>query len=161
MQQLCLFLLFTSIFTGTLLAQEDDSFNKKDFYKAMAAKDGKLVDKQLAVLDKADFSEKPAFEGALVMKKAGIIKGAGKKLKMFKEGHKKLEAAIAKDKENGEYRFLRLMIQENAPGILGYKDDLDKDSAYIRQSFKKLPADVQQAISSYSKTSKVLRSDDF
>ena len=67
----------------------------------------------------------------------------------------------AKDKDNGELRFLRLMIQEHAPGILNYKDDLEKDSLYIRQSFKKLPADVQQAITDYSKTSKVLRSEDF
>jgi len=53
------------------------------------------------------------------------------------------------------------MVQEHAPGILGYKDDLKKDSAYIRQSYKKLPAEVQRAIADYSKTSKVLNPGDF
>jgi hypothetical protein len=127
----------------------------------MAASDPNTVDNQLNLLKSTDIKDKTAFEGALIMKKAGMIKGANKKLKLFKEGHKKLESAISKDKENGEFRFLRLMIQEHAPGVLHYKNDLDKDSAYIRQSFKKLPADVQQAITEYSKTSRVLRSEDF
>src|SRR5207253_3424423 len=104
--------------------------------------------------------DKPAFEGALLMKKAELANGPGKKLNLFKDGHKKLEAAIKKDDDNAEYRFLRLMIQEHAPKMLGYKEDLQKDSAYIRQSYKKLPAEVQEAIINYSKTSKILRSDD-
>ena len=150
---------FTSIFSH---AQENSSqFNRKDLYAAMASSNAGNVDNQLNLLKNTAIKEKPAYEGALTMKKAGLVKGASKKLKLFKEGYKKLEAAISKDKDNGEFRFLRLMIQEHAPGILNYKDDLDKDSAYIRQSFKKLPADVQQAITDYSKTSKVLRSEDF
>jgi hypothetical protein len=68
-----------------------------------------------------------------------------------------LEAAIKKDSLNAELRFLRLMIQENAPGMLGYKSDIEKDSAYIRKSFKTLPEVVQQAFLNYSKKSKVLK----
>ena len=127
----------------------------------MASEDIKKVDQQINLLKKAKISEKNAYEGTLIMKKAGLVKGPAKKLNLFKEGHKQLEAAIAKDGNNAELRFLRLMIQEHAPGILGYKDDLDKDSAYIRQSFKKLPVEVQRAMMDYSKTSKVLRSEDF
>lgn len=149
-------------FPTLLPAQESAAkFNRKELFAAMASPDVANVDNQLNALKDTDVKGKSAYEGALTMKKAGLVKGANKKLKLFKEGHKKLEAAITKDKENGELRFLRLMIQEHAPGILGYKDDLDKDSAYIRQSFKKLPVDVQQAITSYSKTSKVLRPEDF
>lgn len=143
-------------------AQESTAkFTRKELYAAMASSDVATVDNQLNALKNTDLKEKSAYEGALTMKKAGLVKGANKKLKFFKEGHKKLEAAISKDKDNGELRFLRLMIQEHAPGMLHYKNDLDKDSTYIRQSFKKLPVDVQQAITSYSKTSKVLRPEDF
>ena len=95
------------------------------------------------------------------MKKAGLISGAGKKLNTFKDGHKKLEASLQKDSGNTEYRFLRLMIQENAPGILGYKDDLKKDSEYIRKNFKNLPQEAKNAVIDYSKNSKILRSADF
>lgn len=143
-------------------AQESaPKFTRKELYAAMASSDVAIVDNQLNALKNIDLKDKSAYEGALTMKKAGLVKGANKKLKFFKEGHKKLEAAILKDKDNGELRFLRLMIQEHAPGILHYKSDLDKDSTYIRQSFKKLPVDVQQAITNYSKTSKVLRPEDF
>ncbi|MGC4038904.1 MAG: hypothetical protein QM764_23300 [Chitinophagaceae bacterium] len=137
------------------------TFNRKDFYSAMASGDLKTIDAQIGLLKAVDIAEKIAFEGALLMKKAGKENGAGKKLNLFKQGHKKLEEAISNDGENGEYRFLRLMIQEHAPGMLGYKDDLKKDSAYIRQSYKKLPADVQHAIADYSKQSKVLKPGDF
>jgi hypothetical protein len=145
-----------------LHAQENTAkFTRKELYAAMASSNVANVDNQLNTLKNTDVKDKDAYEGALTMKKAGLVKGAGKKLKLFKDGHNKLEAAISRDKDNGELRFLRLMIQEHAPGMLHYKSDLDKDSAYIRQSFKKLPVDVQQAITSYSKTSKVLRPEDF
>ncbi len=118
-------------------AQESaPKFTRKELYAAMASSDVAIVDNQLNALKNIDPKDKSAYEGALTMKKAGLVKGANKKLKFFKEGHKKLEAAILKDKDNGELRFLRLMIQEHAHGILHYKSDLDKDSTYIRQSFK-------------------------
>jgi hypothetical protein len=86
-----------------------------------------------------------------------LIKGAGKKLNLFKAGHKKLEAALNKDAENAEYHFLRLIIQENAPGVLGYKNDLEKDSTIVVTQFKTLPPAVQQAVTDYSKKSKVIK----
>ena len=138
-----------------------DGFDRSKFYQAMEESNLKNVDDQLALVAKSDVSEKQAYEGALQMKKAGLISGAGKKLNMFKEGHKKLEASIEKDADNTEYRFLRIMIQENAPGILGYKDDLKKDSEYLRQNFKNLPDEAKKAVVSYSKKSKVLKSTDF
>lgn len=139
------------------------SFNRKDFYSAMASGSVQTVNEQINLLKNSPLiplTDKAAFEGALLMKKAGLVAGGGKKLNLFKEGHKKLEGVIKKDDDNAEYKFLRLMIQEHAPGILGYKDDLKKDSAYIRQSYKKLPAEIQEAIINYSKNSKILKSDD-
>ena len=147
--------------TGMCVQGKAQSFNRKEFYAVMGSANLKNVDGQINILKTSGVAGKQAFEGALLMKKAALVKGPSKKLGLFKQGHKKLEAAIAADEDNGEYRFLRLMIQENAPGILGYKNDLDKDSAYLRQSFKKLPTDVQQAITDYSKTSKALRTEDF
>jgi len=158
------FTLMTALFFNpaiSLTQETTATFSRREFYAVMASTNVDNVDNQLNLLKNTDVKEKIAYEGALTMKKAGLLKGASRKLKTFKEGHKQLESAIAKSPENGEFRFLRLMIQEHAPGILHYKGDLDKDSAYIRQSFKKLPADVQQAVTSYSKTSKVLRSEDF
>jgi hypothetical protein len=146
--------------TATCCISNAQSFNRPDFYSVMASGSLKTVNEQINLLRISPLKDKAAFEGALLMKKAGLVAGGGKKLNLFKDGHKKLEAAIKKDEENAEYRFLRLMVQEHAPGILGYKGDLKKDSAYIRQSYKKLQAEVQEAIINYSKISKILKSDD-
>lgn len=148
------------LLTGFCYKSIAQTFNRKDFYSVMASGDAKAIDEQINLLKNCTLEGKPAFEGALLMKKAGIMNGVGKKLSLFKDGHKKLEGAISENDSNAEYRFLRLMVQEHAPKMLGYKEDLKKDSAYIRQSYKKLPAEVQEAIINYSKTSKILRSDD-
>jgi hypothetical protein len=132
-------------------------FDRPSFYAAMASDNVTQIDKQLEIVSKSSIAGKVAFEGALTMKKAALIKGAGKKLNLFKAGHKKLEAALNKDAENAEYHFLRLIIQENAPGVLGYKNDLEKDSTIVVTQFKTLPPAVQQAVTDYSKKSKVIK----
>jgi hypothetical protein len=81
------------------------------------------------------------------------------KLHLFKEGKKRLEAAIQREPGNAEYRFLRLIVQENAPGFLGYKSNIETDGAFIRKSYASLPESVQQAIARYNKKSKVLKLD--
>ena len=131
--------------------------NRTAYYKAMQSENKTLVDAQLAELNSAPADVKNAFLGAMTMRKAGIGGNPASKLKLFKQGHKMLEAAIKQDPDNAEYRFLRLMIQENAPGILGYKNDEEKDSAFIRKSYKSLPEDLQKTIADYNKKSKVLK----
>lgn len=131
--------------------------NRQAFYKAMQDENKSLVNAQLKELKSAPAEIKNAFMGAMTMKSAGIGGSPTTKLKLFKQGHNMLEAAIKQDPNNAEYRFLRLMIQENAPGILGYKDDEQKDSELIRKSYKSLPGDLQQTIADYSKKSKVLK----
>jgi hypothetical protein len=88
---LLLFLLFISL---SLSAQK---FNDEEFFKAMASEDLKLVDQQLALVTKSSMKEKEAYEGALLMRKAGLIPRPKAKLSSFKAGHKKLEPAIEKD----------------------------------------------------------------
>lgn len=135
----------------------ETGFDRVAFYKVMKSGDLAAVNKSLVALNKLNFPEKDAFVGALTMKKAGFGALPGKKLKLFKSGYKKLEAAIHKDSTNAELRFLRLQIQENAPAFLGYKKDIEEDEAYIRKSYKNLPEALQQAILDYSKKSKALK----
>ncbi len=158
--QLCSWLLLLLLAPGLyLVAQENkqSSFNKSDFYNAMAAKNEDEIDKQLDVIKLAGTADKAGFEGALLMKKAGIAKGPKKKLDLFKAGHKKLESALKKDSSNVEFHFLRLMIQENAPSILGYKRNLESDRLYIKNNFSKMPAVAREAAINYSKASKILK----
>ena len=131
--------------------------NRTAFYKAMVSDNKTLVDEQISELNSAPSATKNAFLGAMTMRRAGIGGNPISKLTLFKKGHKLLEAAIQQDPNNTEFRFLRLMIQENAPGILGYKVDEEKDSEFIRKSYKSLPEDLQKTIADYNKTSKVLK----
>ncbi len=131
-------------------------FDKAAFYLAMESKDSAKINFQENLLQNAVIKEKQAYEGALLLKKSGILSNKRNKLASFKAGKNKLENAIEKDSTNAEYRFLRLMIQENAPKILGYHAALEKDNIYIRKNFKMLSPAVQQAISGYSRQSKLL-----
>lgn len=135
--------------------------DKKPVYDALRSAKLEPIEAQLALVQNSSDNEKQAFEGALLMRKSGIISGAGKKLSTFKEGKEKLEASIEKDNANAEFRFLRLLIQENAPGIVKYKKNLDEDKAMIVKNYKSLAPVVQSAIVTYSKTSKIISPQDF
>jgi hypothetical protein len=133
-------------------------FDRKAYYLAMEENKMDLVDKQLGLLGVKHLptKEKDAFVGAMTMKKAGLTSNPEKRLDLFKHGHKKLESAIRKDTVNAEFRFLRLMIQEHSPRALGYKSSLQIDSQHIRDAYKSLPKELQEAVFKYSKKSKVL-----
>jgi hypothetical protein len=133
--------------------------NRRDFYKAMEENNKTLVIAQLEELKSAPEDLKQAFTGAMLMKRGSFVGSAVAKLHYFKSGHQMLEEAIKKDPDNAEFRFLRLMIQEHAPGVLGYKGNIEKDCVYIRKYYRSLPDEAQQAIEDYNKKSKFLKLD--
>ena len=141
----------------TANCQLPTEINRPAFYKAMEENNKALVNAQLSELESAPEGQRQAFMGAMLMKKAGFGAPPAIKLRLFKQGNKMLESAIKKDPENAEYRFLRLIVQEHAPGVLGYKNDVQKDSEYIRKYYKSLPDEVQHVIANYSKKSKFLK----
>ncbi len=134
---------------------------KSDFYTALGANNEQTIDAQIAIVQKSAGSDKDAYEGALLMKKAAFANGASKKLSMFKLGNQKLEKAIQSHANNAEYRLLRLMIQEHAPKVLKYNTNMETDGAYIKQNYKSLSPDVQKVVLDYTKQSKVLKPEDF
>lgn len=135
------------------------TFNKATFYKVIMSDDLARINEELSTLDKASDTE--AFKGALLMKKSGLLSNAREKLSVFKEGHKQLETAIAKDSTNTEYRFLRLLIQENAPKIVNYNKEIKKDASYLRKNYRTLSSGLQKTIAEYSRKSKELKPEDF
>jgi hypothetical protein len=136
-------------------------FDRTAYYAVIGGTDLEAMESQIALLDKSGLKNKDAFTGALMMKRAGLLHGASQKLKAFKAGRVKLEAAIARESDNAEFRFLRLMIQENAPGILGYNDELEKDKDFIIAHFNSIPEPARQVIRDYSRQSKILSQSDF
>lgn len=60
------------------------------------------------------------------------------KLSVFNEGKNDLQELIEKDKKNTELRLIRLSIQENAPRILGYNDNIEEDREFINKQKPKI-----------------------
>jgi hypothetical protein len=148
--------LLSLLFTCLSVCAIAQKFDKAAFYQAIASKDSIKINLQKNLLQNYSLKEKQAYEGALLLKQAGLITAKKDKLTLFKSGKNKLENAIEKDSTNTEYRFLRLMIQENAPKILGYHKALEKDNIYIRKNFKSLSIALQEVVLGYSKQSKIL-----
>ena len=148
--------LLLILFASTLNAQDTDKFDRSSFYEILASGDINKIDTLLSIIQELTLKEREAYEGALLMKKADLVQGPGKKLSTFKEGHELLERAINEDKSNPEYRFLRLIIQENAPKILGYNNEIETDSDFILEKIQTLAPAVQKALLDYCEKSKVL-----
>ena len=150
------FLFFTSV-VFVKANTTGQGFDKADFYAALASDKLEDINAQLTAVKGSSISEKEAYEGVLLMKKSGLVSSAKEKLSLFKAGRTKLEASISKDNGNAEYRFLRLIIQEHAPKIVKYRNELEQDSQLIRTNLKNLPQFLQQVINDYSKKSKALK----
>lgn len=131
-------------------------FERNAYYAALSSNELPAVEKQLDIILRSKPGQKEAFEGALQMKRAALIKGAANKLKEFKAGREKLENMIAKDPDNVEFRFLRLIIQEKAPKMLHYDQEINKDHQFIIAHFTAIPESLQKAIRAYSRLSNVL-----
>ena len=149
-------LLFFS-FTVVQGHSQNKGFDRTIFYKVMKSGNAEEIDEQIRIVRNSLISEKDAYEGTLLMKRSDLVAKAKDKLSMFKSGRSKLELSISKDSDNTEYRFLRLIIQEHAPRVVKYRDEMEEDSRLIQTNFNSLSQFLQQLIIDYSKNSRVLK----
>ena len=136
-------------------------FNRKEYYQVLKMGGLDNIRQEEMVVAALGGNDGEAYSGALLMRKAGLLKRPKDKLDAFKRGRIKLETAIRADPEKVEYRFLRLIIQEHAPRVVKYQDRLVEDRELIRRHFSTLPADLQEAIRDYSQGSAVLHPADW
>ena len=135
--------------------------SQEEFYSAISSDDTVKINSQLGLFQHSTGVISQAYTGALLMKKSSHEKGAGKKLELFKEGKNLLEQAIKTENQNAEFRFLRLMIQENCPAILNYHDSKKEDAEIVKDYYKNFSPALKQAVTSYSKISETLKPGDF
>lgn len=158
-------LVFALIFFMTTGLAEGKSaqqkFDKAEFYEVMKSTTLETVNNELEMIKDAPEKEREGYEGALLMKKAGLLKKPKDRLSFFKQGRIKLETAIAADNDNTEFHFLRLAIEEHAPKIVKYHSDIEKDKTIVIKNFKTLSPAVRHAILDYCENSKVLHKEDF
>lgn len=131
------------------------------FYDALYSDSLETIDVALEQLNKEKSSTTvEAYKGGLTMKRSDYLKSAAKKVETFKKGHKMLEAAIKKDPNNAEYRFIRLTIQEHAPKILKYNKNIEEDKVFILKGYAKMSSKTRAYILDYAKHSDILAAKD-
>ncbi|GEM_PF-1355022 len=86
-----------------------------------------------------------AYKGACQSMMARFFVSPFTKMKHFNEGTSLLEGSIAQ-KENVDNIYLRLLVQLNAPAMLGYHDDIESDLLFLQKHVKEsdLSRDVKE-----------------
>lgn len=154
-----IFSLLIVIATTSVWSQA--SMAPADLYAVLSEEDAQPVVDALADFPEPSNVSEKAYKGVLLMKSASAKEGVAEKLETFKAGHELLEGAILEEPTNTEFRFLRLIIQENAPKILGYHKDVKEDKAQIVGSYSQLSKALKDAILNYANHSKILLKEDF
>ncbi len=145
------FILFNGLFSNPI--------SRKEYYPVFKGNSVSQMELLVNQLEKKD-SQK-AYLGALKMKLANLQKEPRTKLKTFKEGRELLEGEIKKQPNNMEWHFLRLIVQEHAPKIVKYNQNLLQDATFITSNFSSVPLDLQKVISDYASNSVHLNPFDF
>ncbi|TAH25506.1 MAG: hypothetical protein EAZ07_06905 [Cytophagales bacterium] len=150
-------LVFSSFSIEYSITQKD--FDRKSYYKYLGSEDVQGIIAQINLL-KSDATNK-GFVAALKMKKAGLSGGVFEKLSLFREGSTELDSEIEAHPSHTELRLLRLMVQEQAPRILNYNDDIATDAKNIKTNYKLLPSETLKVLLKYCNKSKALKVSDF
>jgi hypothetical protein len=78
------------------------------------------------------------YEGVATMMLAKQFFNPYDKLSFFNKGKSLLEEAISKDSLNIELRYLRLIVQQNAPFFLGYNSMIVADKEFIVKNISQI-----------------------
>ncbi|BDU24204.1 MULTISPECIES: hypothetical protein [unclassified Flavobacterium] len=95
-----------------------------------------------------------AYKAASILLDSKFENILGNKISRFKEGAKLLESVIASDPNNIEIRMIRLSIQENVPGITGYKKNIKEDKKYIAAHYAEQNASLKEYLKDFVLQSK-------
>ncbi|WP_264535732.1 hypothetical protein [Flavobacterium sp. N1736] len=98
---------------------------------AKSEANAKEFTEKLSVISNNDEKILVAYKAASILVDSKFESLIGSKISRFKEGAKLLEATIKSDPNNIEIRMIRLSIQEDVPGITGYKKNIKEDKKFI------------------------------
>lgn len=147
------FLLFISVLF--ISAPKDISAIREKYISAatseQAAKELEAMLKDVS--DNSSNTTMVAYKAASITLQAKYAKGLLTKKNLFTTGAKLLEATVARDSDNYEARLIRLNIQENAPGITGYKDNIEQDKAFLAKHYANQSADLKLFTKNFVKNS--------
>ena len=92
-------------------------------------------DEEVVFIDKYKNNTNPSITGyviAMEMKQAEYVFNPAAKLKIFKKSKNNLNVLIEENPNDVHLRYIRLVLQENTPGILGYNDFIEEDKLFLK-----------------------------
>jgi len=95
-----------------------------------------------------------AYKAASILLESKFESIIGSKISRFKEGAKLLEATLKSDPNNIEIRMIRLSIQEDVPGITGYKKNIKEDKKFITAHYSEQNAALKEYLKNFVLQSK-------
>ncbi len=90
---------------------------------------------KLAAVSIADEAKIVAYKGAVLTLMAKHAKTIKEKKMFFQEGVQFLEAAVKTAPNDIETRYLRLSVQEHAPKIVKYNNNIEKDKSFLLENY--------------------------
>ncbi|HUH52094.1 MAG TPA: hypothetical protein VLZ11_08340 [Flavobacterium sp.] len=135
-------LIFPFLFNLSISAQEMDiAYLRVNYEKAVSDKD--TCQRLLAKLsENTPTASHLAYLGAFQTIWAKHSNNPITKLTSFNRGKKNIENAIKLGPDSIEIRFIRLSIQKKAPGFLGYKNNIEEDTKFIKTNREKITSEV-------------------
>lgn len=109
------------------------SDNLKDVVKEFH--DLKSKESEVVFIANYRLSSEPSVLGyvcAVQMKQARYGYNPILKLRIFKNGKRKLDSLVQSNPTNVHLRYVRLFLQEKTPSFLGYKDNIMEDKLFLR-----------------------------
>lgn len=94
------------------------------------------LNNELSEVSIADEPTLIAYKGAVLTLMAKHTKTVKEKKTSFIEGVQFLESAIAKAPKNIEIRYLRLSVQEHAPKVVKYNNNIEEDKLFLKEHYK-------------------------
>jgi hypothetical protein len=95
-----------------------------------------------------------AYKAASILLDSKFESILGNKISRFKEGAKLLESTIKSEPNNIEIRMIRLSIQEDVPGITGYKKNIKEDKKFITEHYGEQNASLKEYLKDFVLQSK-------
>lgn len=133
---LLLIVLFELVPIGDL-GQNDLDYFRTAFYQIETEKEfEEYLTKEIEVEEEFNRNTIMAYKGACQSMMARFVVSPFTKMKHFNEGKSLLEGSIAHE-HNVDNVYLRLLVQLNAPGMLGYDEDIDSDLIFLQEHVKK------------------------
>lgn len=149
-------LLFTLLFVFSGSMTTEISEIRKIYTNAAKSEANAKIfaDKLSSISDTDDNKTLVAYKGCSLTLQSKFSGNLIDKIRYMKDGANLIDGAATTNPDNIEIRMIRLSVQENVPGIVNYRQDIESDKAFILAHYKELDPETKEFIINFIRQSK-------